>query len=164
MTAIITSVTNIRDQLVTADDSLGSTLKPATNVRTYGTMGVQVFYGVVILFSFFAILGALLTACCDKYGCRHLMYFSCIFLFIIALFGFFISIILSIFVPLTTWACDFLDTTFKDQAGFSANMNPLLGSSSGNLSPCMPFGSGNIVGNLTTGGSLNGLNNLTALF
>ena len=47
------------------------------------------------------LLGALLTACCNKYGCRHLMYFSCLFLFLGALIGFFIAVIFSIIVLLT---------------------------------------------------------------
>lgn len=81
-------------------------------------MGIQVFFGVVIGFSCLALLGALLTVCCDKYGCRHLMYFSCLFLFIGALVGFFISTLFSVLVPFFTWTCSYLDYTILSSANF----------------------------------------------
>ena len=86
-----------------------------------GNMGLQAFYGVFIGFGFFALLGTLLTVCCDKYGCRYLMYFSCIFLFIVGLIGFLISSILSFVVPVTTWGCSYLDVTLGSESGFTSN-------------------------------------------
>ena len=83
-----------------------------------GNMALQAFYGVFIGFSFFALLGALLTACCDKYGCRHLMYFSCLFLFLVGFLGFFISFILSIIIPPATWGCSWFDVAVTNAAGF----------------------------------------------
>ena len=101
---IVSSVSNV-------DTNLGNSLGNIQTAGDNGNMGLQAFYGIFIGFSFFALLGVLLTACCDKYGCRHLMYFSCIFLFIAGFIGFFVAFLLSIFLPAMTWGCSYLDTT-----------------------------------------------------
>ena len=127
-------------------------------------MGLQAFYGVFIGFGFFALLGALLTACCDKYGCRYLMYFSCVFLFIVGLIGFLIATIISLIIPATTWGCSFLDVTLASDAGFTANLQTALGASVANqLKVCMPFGHGRIIDSIASGSSMNALNNLTGV-
>jgi len=100
------------------DTSLGNYLDFVNMPSDYGTMGMQIFYGIMIAFSFFALIGALLTACCNKYGCRHLMYFSCIFLFLIGLIGFLVSVLFSILVPILTWTCSYMDIAMADQTGF----------------------------------------------
>eukprot|EP00178_Gracilaria_changii_P006847 TRINITY_DN22220_c0_g1_i1.p1 TRINITY_DN22220_c0_g1~~TRINITY_DN22220_c0_g1_i1.p1 ORF type:complete len:294 (-),score=9.45 TRINITY_DN22220_c0_g1_i1:1071-1952(-) len=111
LTNIQNSVTSIADSIKSVDSSLESSLKIGQTAGDNANMGLQAFYGVFIGFGFFALLGALLTACCDKYGCRYLMYFSCVFLFIAALIGFLVSTFLSVAVPATTWGCSFLDVT-----------------------------------------------------
>lgn len=85
-----------------------------------GNMGLQAYYGVMIGFSFFALLGGLLTVCCDKYGCRHLMYFSCVVLFVATLIGFFLATIFSVIVPAMTWGCDFIDVSLSSDANFKS--------------------------------------------
>jgi hypothetical protein len=83
-------------------------------------MALQIFYGVFIGFSTLALLGALLTVCCDKYGCRHLIYFSCIILFIVGLIGSLLATFFSIFLPGLTWGCSFIDTALATTTGFTS--------------------------------------------
>jgi len=111
------------------DDTLSNMLSFMVTPSSYGSMAVQTFYGVMIGFSSLTLLGVILTVCCGKFGCRNLMYFSCIFLFIAALIGFIIAIALSIFVPVFGWTCSYLDATFKDSINFNANMGSFLDAS-----------------------------------
>jgi hypothetical protein len=103
------------------DSKFGDYLNFLKTPGTYGNMGMQGIYGFFIAFSFFSLLGVLLMACCDKPGCRHLMYFTCIFLFIGAFIAFFIAIIFSILVPLFTWTCSYIDVAVSSSGGFSSN-------------------------------------------
>jgi tetrahydromethanopterin S-methyltransferase subunit B len=115
-----TTINSLVTDISNMDSSLGSFLGFFSYPGSYGNMGMQAFYGVLIGFSFLALIGALLTVCCDKPGCRHLMYFACIFLFIGALIGFMISVLFSIFVPLFTWTCSYLSVGLASSAGFSS--------------------------------------------
>lgn len=116
-TTINNLITNVKDM----DSGLGTYLSYLNYPGSYGNIGMQGFYGFLIAFSFFALLGVLLTVCCDKAGCRHLMYFSCIFLFIGALFAFLIAVLFSFLVPLFTWTCQYLNTTVSSAANFQSN-------------------------------------------
>ena len=100
------------------DSNLESPLKNFETAGDNGNLGLQAFYGVFIGFSFFALLGVLLTVCCDKYGCRHLMYFSCVFLFIVGLVGFILVSFISVAIPVITWGCSYLDVTLASETGF----------------------------------------------
>lgn len=90
--------------------------------KDYGEMGLQAFFGFMIGFSFLALLGGLLTACCNKYGCRHLMYFACIFLMLAGFIAFLFSVMLSIFVPIFTWTCSYIDVTISTSSGFTSTI------------------------------------------
>ena len=113
------------DQLVTNLNDMDKLMKTfltfLSTPADYGNVGLQGFYGFLILFSFFALLGALLTACCNKYSCRHLMYFSCIFIFIGTLITFLIAFLFSIMVPIFTWSCSYLNTTLDSDTSFKSN-------------------------------------------
>lgn len=102
------------------DSTIGSALKLTKTPSTLMTMGIQVFYGVIIGFCVLTLLGVLLMTFCDKYRCRHLMYFSCIFLFLIGMIGFLISGLFSVFVPVLYLGCDFLTTSFSSSANFQS--------------------------------------------
>lgn len=119
----ITPMTNQVNTLVSdidgMDSSFGAMIGLFSMPGDFGDMGMQGFYGFLIAFSFFALLGALLTACCNKPGCRYLMYFACIFLFIGGFLSLFISIIFSLLVPTFTWTCAYLDVTLADSVGFN---------------------------------------------
>ena len=123
LTAELTPMKNVVIDLVTdiegMDSSFGAIVGLFSMPSSFGDMGMQAFYGFLIGFSFFALLGALLTACCNKPGCRFLMYFACIFLFIGGFLSLFISIIFSLLVPTFTWTCAYLDVTLADKIGFN---------------------------------------------
>lgn len=158
-----TTIDNLIADVKNMDDGLGGFLSLLSYPKNFGNIGMQGFYGFLIAFSFFAILGALLTACCDKPGCRHLMYFSCIFLFIGGFIAFWIAVIFSIFVPIFTWTCSFLDVTIGSDAGFRSNFDTFLSANTiDQISVCMPFGDGVIV-NKVGGSATTGLNSLTTV-
>lgn len=125
----LSTIQNTINDLVADIDSMdkkfGDYLNYLKTPGTYGNLGMQGFYGFFIAFSFFSLLGVLLMACCDKPGCRHLMYFTCIFLFIGALIAFFVAIIFSILVPLFTWTCSYIDVALGSSSGFSSNCIPI---------------------------------------
>lgn len=118
----ITNVQSAINSIVTSVSDINNMLKSGLSMvkltGNNGNMGLQAYYGVLIGFSFFALLGVLLTACCDKYGCRHLMYFSCIFLFLAGFIGFFLSTIFSVLLPPITWGCSYLDVALGSDSGF----------------------------------------------
>jgi hypothetical protein len=123
LTNIQGNISTISNSITSVDNSMNSPLKLVHSAGTSGNMGLQAFYGVLIGFSFFALLGALLTACCDKYKCRYLMYFSCIFLFLAGLIGFLLSTIFSAILPPMTWGCSFIETTVGSSSGFTSTLS-----------------------------------------
>ena len=125
VSSIQSSITSIVNSITDVDKQLGTSLTSMDTAGDNGNIGLQAFYGVFIAFSFFALLGVLLTACCDKYGCRHLMYFSCFFLFIAGLVGFLVVTVLSIALPVVTWGCSYLDTTLASETGFKGINNDI---------------------------------------
>jgi hypothetical protein len=122
ISTIQSNINTITDSVTKLDNNLNSPLKPLKTAGANGNMGLQAFYGVLIGFSFFTLLGTLLTVCCDKYKCRYLMYFSCIFLFLTGLLSFLLSSLFSMFIPPMTWGCSYLDVALKDKAGFTGTM------------------------------------------
>ena len=120
--AALDSMKNTVDEIITNINDMDGLMKNFLSLfstpKSYGNVGLQGFYGFLILFSVFALIGVLLTVCCNKYGCRHLMYFSCLFLFVVGLLGFFISFILSIIIPPATWGCSWFDVAVTNAAGF----------------------------------------------
>jgi hypothetical protein len=119
----VIGIKNLTNSIITninsMDNSIGGAIGIMDNVGQNGNMGLQAFYGVFIGFASLALLGTLLTACCDKYGCRHLVYFSCLIMFLVGLIGALLSTIFSLFIPVFTWGCSFLDVTLGSQTGFT---------------------------------------------
>ncbi len=72
---------------------------------TIVTSVITAFFGVIVGLSVLVILGALLMTFCEKYKCRYLIYFSCIFLFLIGIVGFLLSTLLSAIVPVVYFTC-----------------------------------------------------------
>lgn len=167
LTTELDIMTDVVNDLVTdiegMDSSFGAIVGLFSMPSSFGDMGMQAFYGFLIGFSFFALLGALLTACCNKPGCRFLMYFACIFLFIGGFLSLFISIIFSLLVPTFTWTCAYLDVTLANSVGFNANLGVYLDASTlTKIEACMPFGDGDLISTLTSNGAASdGLNSLS---
>lgn len=80
---------------------------------------MQVFYGASLGLALLSLIGVVLMTFCDKYKCRYLMYFSCMFMFFIALIGFLLAIIFSLIIPMYYWGCEWISTTVGSQAGFT---------------------------------------------
>lgn len=150
------------------DNGLKNFLNLINNFKGYINIGLMGFYGYLIGFSIFALLGMCLIVCFNKSGCRYLMYFSCMFLFLAAFIGFIVSIIFSVIVPVFSWTCSFLSIAVSSNSGFQSifylnlgNFGAFLSNSTVNqIKVCMPFGDGNII-NTVGGNGANGLNNLT---
>lgn len=86
-----------------------------------GTLIFQAFYGASLGFAIFSLIGVVLMTFCDKYKCRYLMYFSCIFMFLIGIIGFLIAAIFSLIIPIYYWGCEWTSTTVGSQVGFNGN-------------------------------------------
>lgn len=158
-----TNIDNLATNVKDMDSQLGGFLSILKTPGDFGNMGMQGFYGFLICFSFFTMVGVLLTVCCDKPGCRHLMYFSCIFLFIGALLAFFVAVLFSFFVPFFTWTCDYINTAVSSDAGFKDNFGAFLSNTTvDQISVCMPYGDGKIVSKVA-GTAADAINNLTSV-
>lgn len=122
ISTIRTTIDNLESDVKSMDKSFGNFLSVLSAPGAYGNMGMQGFYGFMIAFSFFALIGVLLTVCCDKPGCRHMMYCSCIFLFIGAFLAFMVAILFSFLVPFFTWTCDYLNVALSSKVGFEGTI------------------------------------------
>lgn len=120
VSSIQTTLNSLISNVNSMDSGLGTYLGYLKIPKSYGNLGMQAFYGGLIGFSSLALLGLLLTACCDKTGCRYLMYFSCMFLFLAGFLAFFVSFLFSVFVPVFSWTCDYLTVAVGSSSGFKS--------------------------------------------
>lgn len=119
--SIQTTLNSLISNVNSMDSGMGTYLGYLKAPQNYGNLGMQAFYGGMIGFSCLTLIGLLLTACCDKPGCRYLMYFSCMFLFLAGFIAFFVSVLFSVFVPVFTWTCDYLTVAVGSSSGFQSN-------------------------------------------
>lgn len=120
ITPMQTTLNNLISNVNSMDSSLSSMLSLLNMPSSFGNIILQSFYGFLIGFSCLGLLGVILTCCCDKPGCRNLMYFSCVFLFIGALIAFIVSFLFSLLVPVFTWTCDFLAVASTNSTSFQS--------------------------------------------
>jgi len=120
ITPMRTTIDNLISNVNTMDSSLSSFLSMLSLGSRFGNTGMMGFYGFLIAFSLFSLIGVILTCCCDKPGCRNLMYFSCAFLFLAGLATFIIAVLFSFLVPVFTWTCDYLTVALSSSAGFQS--------------------------------------------
>ncbi len=126
-----------------------------------GTLVINLIYGIALGLAVLALLGVVLMTFCDKYKCRYLMYFSCVFLFFFGVLGFLIAIIFSILVPVMYFMCEWLDVTVSS-TGFDTNVQKFISDATirGYITPCLSGGSGDLlgaVGGATIATTINGL-------
>ena len=107
-----------------ADNNNYNLFKNAFDNKSLVVMGVNLVYGVTIAFASLMLLGAIMIAFCDKTNCRYLIYFTCIFFFIIGTLGFFLTIIFSIVAPLTFFGCQFINFSLSSATNF--NSKPII--------------------------------------
>lgn len=114
----------------------------------YVKIGTLVFFAVAIGLSSIALIGVILTAFFDKAKCRYLMYIACIFIVILVILGFIISVVFSLLSPILYMTCGLLNTAIDTNTGFnnfitSMNINGI--EIVGALSVCFPGGNGEIL-------------------
>eukprot|EP00919_Chromeraceae_sp_WS-2016_P017844 GHVR01042376.1.p1 GENE.GHVR01042376.1~~GHVR01042376.1.p1 ORF type:complete len:286 (+),score=5.96 GHVR01042376.1:756-1613(+) len=162
--SVQTQISNFTTFLNDTNNNLESTLLLITNPSDMVTIGVQAFYGVVIGFSIFALIGVILMTCCDKFKCRYLMYFACLILFIIGLIGFIIAVVYSILVPVLYFGCQFMDFSLASKTNFDSNFQTLLSDATfrGYITSCLPTENGDIL-TLIGGGTTAALTNLSSV-
>lgn len=118
ITPMNTSLHAMIDDVVKLDDKLASLLSILDIPAKYANLIMQCFYGVLIGLSVLGVVGVLFTVLFRRIGCRHVMYTSCIGLFIIGWVAFIIAVVFSVLVPLLTWTCSFLDVAVGSLTGF----------------------------------------------
>ena len=161
----IGSITNdlgkVKTQMNDLDKSLSSILDLMDTPKSAGTLVISLIYGVMLGLSILALLGVVLMTFCDKYKCRYLMYFSCVFLFFLGILGFLIAIIFSIIVPAMFLLCEWLDVTVTS-TGFAGNTQKFISDTQVQniIGSCLVGGTGDIiaaVGGASIGTTINGL-------
>ena len=113
ITSSISRMTTLIDQLSSIDNfsSIVDMLNPSNINVTY----IQLPYIVIIGLSVLIMLGSILILLCDMAKCRYLLYFLCMFIFIIAFVGLFITTFISVSLPLLSWTCDYMNVAFSDK-------------------------------------------------
>ena len=97
------------------------------------------FFGLALV----GAIGAIILACFSVVKVRLIMYFACVFLFIIGLFSFSLMIILSALAPTLSQTCRYMDTKFSTGTGTSTFFSKLGFNKIGDfLSNCMADGTG----------------------
>lgn len=143
VTGQIGDLTGTVDNLTSTIENYYGYAQPALDGLT---IGVSVYFGVVIGFTILAIIGCLLMSFCDKFKCRYLIYFACIILFIIGLIGFLLAVIFSILTPVLYFGCQFIDFTLANQSNFYSVFNSLIDAKTTvMITSCFPGGTGDII-------------------
>ena len=161
ISGITSSLSTLQTSVNNLDSNLKSGLSTMDAPKDMGSLVINLIYGIMLGLSCLALLGVVLMTFCDKYKCRHLMYFSCVFLFFLGLLGFLLAMIFSIIVPILYFACDWLSITLGSSAGFNANMAGLLTDANvrNYIAPCLNGGTGDLM-NAVAPGSISDINNL----
>ena len=90
------------------------------NFPLINTAVTGIYAGFVAIASV-GLLATLLLLICNLYKCRYLLYFTCLIMVIIGFITFFLSILLSAFLPFIYFTCDFATFSFSSKANFDSN-------------------------------------------
>ena len=113
-------INNFASSINSIDNNVGDLFSSTASFMDPLKLAFLGFYGAVIGLSVIALLGAIIMACFDKPGCRHLMYFSCLLIFIITILGFLLSFILSFVIPVMFLTCTTIDSTISTTSAFNS--------------------------------------------
>ena len=116
------------DTVKATDTLLTSILKISHGIDNYFDQYAVVFYGCVLGFSVLTICGLVLIKCFKNVGCRHLLYFSCFFMFFLCLVGLIFSSALSLIIPIFYYSCDYLNASLASAESFKGMVNRIGGS------------------------------------
>ena len=86
------------------------------------TTAVTALFGVIIGFSVLGIVGALITTFCNKFKCRYLIYFTCLFLFLIGIVLFLLSTLFAVITPILFYTCEFLTYSTESADNFDGTV------------------------------------------
>jgi len=114
------SVANYSSLISGVDSNLGQIFSTITPYLNYIRIAFLAYFGAVIGLSVLALIGVIITACFDKTGCRHLMYVSCVIMFIACLVGFILSFVLSILIPLLYMTCTVITPAIASSSNFTS--------------------------------------------
>lgn len=115
----ISALGTVRDSMNDANDLVYSPLSKGKEPMGYVTIVITAVFGVLIGFSVFGILGALMMTFCEKTSCRYLVYFTCAFLFLLGIIAFLLAVLFSIFTPVLYYGCDFLQFSVESGDNFA---------------------------------------------
>lgn len=115
------TITSFNNFFSNADNGSYSYMSDLTSKKPLINLGVQLVYGITIGIASLMLIGTLLVAFCDKTGCRYLMYFSCVLLFLIGIVGFMMTIIFSIVTPAIYFSCQFISYSLASTSNFNSN-------------------------------------------
>lgn len=104
---------------------------------------LKAFYGLFFGLALVGALGSTILACFSVVKVRMLMYFACVFLFIVGFISFALLIILSAIAPNLSQICGYMDTKLSTGAGTKTLFTRLGFSQIGDfMSNCMSDGNG----------------------
>jgi hypothetical protein len=104
---------------------------------------LKAFYGMFFGLAFVGAVGAIILACFSVVKVRLIMYFACVFLFILGLISFTLMIVLSALAPNVSQICGYMDTKLSTGAGTTTFFSRLGFANLGDfLSNCMSDGTG----------------------
>lgn len=118
---VVTTLSNFTTIISDADTSIGSTAGTADTYLEYLKYGFLGFYGAGIGIAVLGLLGVVIMSCFDKPGCRYLVYFSCVIMFILCIVGFLISFFMSLIIPVLYLVCSTINTATASSAAFVSN-------------------------------------------
>jgi len=110
------------------------------------TIGVSVYFGIVIGFCVLGILGCLLMTFCDKYKCRYLIYFACVVLFLIGIIGFLLAVVFSAITPAMYFGCEYIDFAISSPANFQTAFGNIIDQQTSEMiTTCLPGQDGKLI-------------------
>ena len=107
------------------------------------TLILKAFYGLFFGLALIGALGSTILACFSVVKVRLIIYFACVFLFIVGFISFTLLIILSAIAPNLSQICHYMDSKLATGAGTSTLFTKLGFSQIGDfMSNCMSDGNG----------------------
>lgn len=113
-----TLLADLQDTLDQLDGSMTSAMGSINESLAIVTMAVSILFGVIIGLSLVGIVGALVMTFCNLFKCRYLIYFACVFLFLIGVVMFAFSVVFTALTPLLYYTCEFLTSSTSSQQNF----------------------------------------------
>lgn len=115
-----TIVSDIAGKLESGDSNFYSIYSQVTPFFPMILTGATGAYAGLIGISCLGMLATLLLIVCNLYKCRYLLYFTCCILIFIGIVSLFVAILISAFIPIVYFTCDFTTSSFSSAANFNS--------------------------------------------